>query len=194
MADARCPSCNKTLLPGAPLGLCPECLIKAGFPSGTAPAPSGRRGFPPPAVDDLRPLFPQLEILEVIGQGGMGAVYKARQPGLNRLVALKILPAAPAGADFADRFSREARLLARLQHPRIVAIHDVGVAGSLHYLLMEYVDGPNLRQVQRTGPLAPSRRCASSRRSVRRCSSRTIAAWCTAISSRRTCCSIATAT
>jgi hypothetical protein len=118
-------------------------------------------------VDDLRPLFPQLEILELVGRGGMGAVYKARQPGLNRLVALKILPPAISGdpstrdgslradAGFTDRFTREAQLLARLQHPRIVAIHDVGVAGELHYLLMEYVDGPNLRQVQRTGRLAP---------------------------------------
>jgi hypothetical protein len=156
MPDPRCPSCNKTVTPGAPLGLCPECLIKSGFHTGTAPGSAPLRGFPPPAVDHLRPLFPQLEILELIGQGGMGAVYKARQPGLNRLVALKILPAANAtDPGFADRFTREARLLARLQHPRIVAIHDVGVAGSLHYLLMEYVDGPNLRQVQRTGRLAP---------------------------------------
>ncbi len=156
MADARCPSCGKTLPPGSPLGLCPDCLIKSGFNTGTAPGSGPVRGLPPPAVDDLRPLFPQLEILELIGQGGMGAVYKARQPGQNRLVALKILQAAVAGdPGFADRFTREAQLLARLQHPRIVAIHDVGVAGSLHYLLMEYVDGPNLRQVQRTGRLAP---------------------------------------
>jgi len=166
MPDSLCPSCRKPVFSGAPLGLCPECLMKSGFNTGTAPASgpaeaghyeSGQlRGVPPPGVGHLRPLFPQLEILELIGQGGMGAVYKARQPGLNRLVALKILPAANAtDPGFADRFTREARLLARLQHPRIVAIHDVGVAGSLHYLLMEYVDGPNLRQVQRTGRLAP---------------------------------------
>ena len=91
--DARCPSCSKTLSPGSPLGLCPECLIKSGFHTGTAPASNpasafaqgatadkeaghyeSGRGFPPPRVDDLRPLFPQLEILELIGQGGMGAV------------------------------------------------------------------------------------------------------------------------
>jgi serine/threonine protein kinase len=198
MTEALCPSCRKPVSPGAPLGLCPECLMKSGFKTGTGPAsnpPEGGLyesgnpasafaqgatadkeaghyksgplgGFPPPAVEHLRPLFPQLEILELIGQGGMGAVYKARQPGLNRLVALKILPttnASPstrdgslrAGADFADRFTREARLLARLHHPRIVAIHDVGIAGGLHYLVMEFVDGPNLRQVQRTGRLAP---------------------------------------
>ena len=177
MADSLCPSCRKAVSPGAPLGLCPECLIKSGFNTGTGPASGPAqaghlesrplRGFPPPAVEHLRPMFPQLEILELIGQGGMGAVYKARQPGLNRVVALKILPTANANpstrdgslradADFADRFTREARLLARLQHPRIVTIHDVGVAGGLHYLLMEYVDGPNLRQVQRTGRLAPT--------------------------------------
>ena len=140
--------------------------MKSGFNTGTAPASGpaeaghhespSPRGFPPPAAEQLRPFFPQLEILELIGQGGMGAVYKARQPGLNRLVALKILPTANANdPGFADRFTREARLLARLQHPRIVTIHDVGIAGGLHYLLMEYVDGPNLRQVQRTGRLAP---------------------------------------
>ncbi len=170
MTDSLCPSCRKPVSSGAPLGLCPECLMKSGFNTGTGPAEAGhhesnpakaglhesRRGFPPPAVEHLRPLFPQLEILELVGQGGMGAVYKARQPGLNRLVALKILPTTNANdPGFADRFTREARLLARLQHPRIVNIHDVGIAGGLHYLVMEYVDGPNLRQVQRTGRLAP---------------------------------------
>jgi predicted Ser/Thr protein kinase len=158
VADKTCPNCGKTLSAEAPLGLCPECLMKAGFNTGTAPDGSGAsRGFPPPPVDTLRPLFPQLELLELIGKGGMGAVYKARQPGLDRLVALKILPAGVAGdPGFADRFNREARALARLQHPHIVAVHDFGIAGGLHYLLMEYVDGPNLRQVQRSGGMTPA--------------------------------------
>jgi len=67
--------------------------------------------------------IPQLEILELLGQGGMGVVYKARQPQLDRLVALKILPPA-AGRDpsFAERFTREARALARLNHPNIVSV------------------------------------------------------------------------
>ena len=157
MATTNCPSCGKTLNGEAPMGLCPECLMKSGFNTGTAPG-TGRAGsFSPPGVDALRPLFPQLEILELIGRGGMGAVYKARQPGLDRLVALKILPAHAAGdPGFADRFNREARALARLQHPRIVTVHDFGVAGGMHYLVMEYVDGPNLRQVQRTGRLTPA--------------------------------------
>jgi serine/threonine protein kinase len=86
-------------------------------------------------------------------------VYKARQPGLNRLVALKILPAAVSGdAGFADRFTREAQLLARLQHPRIVAIHDVGVAGSHAAASVAVARGEELLGLQsiwivgRTGP------------------------------------------
>ena len=157
MADTRCPNCGRNIPDGVPLGLCPECLVQSGFNTGTAPGGAAGRGFAAPGVDELRPLFPQLDILELVGKGGMGAVYKARQPALNRLVALKVLPASVSGdPGFADRFHREARLLARLQHPRIVTIHDFGVAGSLHYLVMEYVDGPNLRAVQRSGRLTPA--------------------------------------
>src|SRR4051794_15601666 len=73
---------------------------------------------PPPEPSTLTPLFPQLDILELLGRGGMGAVYKARHLGLDRLVALKILPR-EIGRDpaFAERFAREARALARLDHP-----------------------------------------------------------------------------
>jgi serine/threonine protein kinase len=71
--------------------------------------------------------FPQLEIIELLGQGGMGAVYKARQPGLDRLVALKMLPPdAALDPTFAERFQREARALAKLNHPNIVAVYDFG--------------------------------------------------------------------
>jgi serine/threonine protein kinase len=93
-----------------------------------------------------------LEILQLIGQGGMGFVFKARQPKLDRFVALKILPPT-LGADpaFAERFTREGRLLARLNHPNIVTIHDFGQANGLFYLLMEFVDGVNLRQAMRLG-------------------------------------------
>lgn len=155
MADARCPSCGKTLPADVPLGLCPECLMKSGFRTADPPEATVSAGFVPPRVDDLRPLFPQLELIELVGRGGMGAVYKARQPALDRLVAVKILPPAiSSDPSFADRFMREARALARLQHPRIVTVYDFGVAGMLHYLLMEYVDGPNLRDVQRHARLA----------------------------------------
>jgi tRNA A-37 threonylcarbamoyl transferase component Bud32 len=105
-----------------------------------------------PAIEAVAAAFPQLEILEFIGKGGMGLVYKARQPKLDRLVALKLLPRT-AGADpsFGERFNREARVLARLSHPNIVAVHDFGQAGDFYYLLMEYVDGVNLRQSLRGG-------------------------------------------
>jgi serine/threonine protein kinase len=101
-------------------------------------------------------LFPQLEIIELLGHGGMGAVYKARQPALDRFVALKILgPHGASETDFASRFTREARALARLSHPSIVGVHEFGEAGGLHYFIMEYVDGANLRQLQKAGQLAP---------------------------------------
>jgi len=123
-------------------------------PAPTIPLSPGVR-CAPPKPHELAPLFPQLEILDLLGQGGMGAVYKARQTKLDRLVALKILPP-EVGQDpaFAERFAREARTLARLSHPQIVAIHDFGQAGSLYYLVMEFVDGQNLRQLIEAGKLS----------------------------------------
>ncbi len=113
--------------------------------------------FTPPKPDQLAQHFPHLEILDLIGHGGMGAVYKARQRGLDRLVALKILPP-EVGNDpsFAERFAREARALAKLNHPHIVGVHDSGNAGGLYYLLMEYVDGVNLREAIQTKELTPA--------------------------------------
>jgi serine/threonine protein kinase len=105
--------------------------------------------------------FPQLEIIECIGQGGMGVVFKARQPKLDRFVALKLLPEKP-GTDpaFEERFNREARVLARLSHPNIVAVHDFGQSGPFFYLLMEYVDGVNLRQAMRVERFTPAQALA----------------------------------
>jgi serine/threonine protein kinase len=137
------------------LDCAPACLLKQGVKVDTsAPGAGGR--FVPPSVEELRRQFPQLEILEQIGQGGMGAVYKARQPALDRLVALKILKL-PTTADpgFAERFIREAKTLARLSHPRIVAVHDFGQVDGMAYLILEYVDGASLREIVRSGRLTP---------------------------------------
>jgi predicted Ser/Thr protein kinase len=97
-----------------------------------------------------------LEIIELIGRGGMGAVYKARQKSLGRLVALKILPPRhAANPSFAERFSREAHSLAELNHPNIVTVHDFGRAGEFYFLMMEYIDGVNLRQAMIAGRFTP---------------------------------------
>jgi tRNA A-37 threonylcarbamoyl transferase component Bud32 len=110
--------------------------------------------IPDPA--DLAKHFPSLEILEVIGRGGMGIVYKARQRQLDRIVALKILPPEISrDASFSERFAREARALAKLNHPNIVSIYDSGQSGGLFYFLMEYVDGTNLRQALRGNQISP---------------------------------------
>lgn len=160
--NRNCPECGAELPPGAEETPCPGCLMKLGMQSwadrrrgagqgGTAAptTPLGDR-FVPPDPEELSKLFPQLEIMELLGKGGMGAVYKARQPGLDRLVAVKILPA-EIGTDaaFAERFAREARALARLNHPNIVGVYDYGETSGLYYFVMEYVDGANLRQLVR---------------------------------------------
>lgn len=104
--------------------------------------------LPPITPEELAPHFPQLEILECLGRGGMGVVYKARQKSLNRFVALKLLaPERADDPDFAARFSREAQALAALSHAHIVGVHDFGQAGGFYFLLMEYVNGVNLRQL-----------------------------------------------
>lgn len=106
--------------------------------------------------EDLAPHFPHLEILSCLGRGGMGVVYKARQKSLNRLVALKLLaPERAEDPQFAERFTREALALAALSHPHIVAVHEFGQAGGFHFLVMEFVDGVNLRQLLQTRRLTP---------------------------------------
>ena len=155
MSEIRpiCPNCGKALPPDVPLGLCPQCLVKSAL--GAEPGAAGP-DFAPPPVAEMAQLFPQFEILGFIGKGGMGAVYKARQPALDRFIALKILPPA-IGNDpsFAERFTREARALARLNHPNIVTVYDFGRASAYYYLAMEFVDGQNLRQIVHGGRLAP---------------------------------------
>jgi tRNA A-37 threonylcarbamoyl transferase component Bud32 len=159
-----CPVCGTELPADTPEGLCPQCLMQCALShsdhalpeedeSATSVHPS-RPTAPTPA--ELAPHFPDLEILELLGQGGMGAVYKARQRKLDRLVAIKVLPP-EWGSDpaFAERFAREARTLARLNHPQVVSVHDFGEAGGHYFLVMEFVDGVNLRQLLAAGRLQP---------------------------------------
>ncbi|MBM4039870.1 MAG: DUF1080 domain-containing protein, partial [Planctomycetes bacterium] len=101
----------------------------------------------------------QFEIVELIGRGGMGAVYKARQPSLDRWVAIKILsPALSEDAAFVARFAREARAAAAVSHRNIIEIIDVATAGGYHYIAMGYVDGESLAAlIHREGRLPQDR-------------------------------------
>jgi len=161
-----CQQCRQPLPENAPEGLCPACLAKVALgsepatPAATininplAEAAPGTRVAPDPA--HLAAQFPQLEIIELLGMGGMGMVYKARQPRVDRLVALKILPVESSrGPSFAERFQREAKALAKLNHPGIVAFYDFGQTSEYYYFIMEYVDGMNLRHLLHSQPLEP---------------------------------------
>jgi tRNA A-37 threonylcarbamoyl transferase component Bud32 len=166
MNEARtCPECGATIAADTDAELCPGCLLKmasndsvadsAVAPTELTPRAGGQR-FVPPEAETLNALFPNIEIQELIGKGGMGAVYKARQPDLDRFVAVKILPREVQGdPTFGERFLREARTLARLNHPHIVAVYDFGQVEDLFYFVMEFVDGVTLRDTIAAGRMDP---------------------------------------
>jgi len=137
------------------MGLDPVKLLRQGAAEDTF-ADDSFGGFTPPTPTELADIFPRFEILELIGKGGMGAVYKIRQPELDRIVALKILhPEISDTEAFSIRFTREAKALAKLNHPGIVTIHESGHEGGFYYFLMEFVDGVNLRQLLENGRISP---------------------------------------
>ena len=112
-----------------------------------------------PRIDpaEIEALLPQFEIHDLLGQGGMGAVFRARHKQKRRWVALKVLfPRREGERAFAERFAREARALESLNHANIVALHEFGEVQGRLYLAMEYVDGRTLRDLLRTGQLAPA--------------------------------------
>ncbi len=152
----KCPQCGAALPPDAPAGLCPNCLMALNLRTDTAFSGDAPVAQPPLPPEQIAPHFPQLEILECLGRGGMGVVYRARQKTLNRFVALKLLaPERVNDPKFAGRFAREAQALAALNHPNIVTIHDFGQAGGFYFLLMEFVDGMNLRQLLQMQKFTP---------------------------------------
>ena len=116
---------------------------------------AGFAEWEPPDAGHAARLFPQWEIRSLLGRGGMGAVYLARQPELDRLVAVKILPIEACTDEAAvERFRREARTLAKLRHPGIVMLHESGVTPEGHvFFVMEYVDGMPLSEWLAAGKL-----------------------------------------
>jgi len=148
----NCPRCGGPIVAEALAGLCPRCLAGL-IATGLDELPDSTQPLPP-APEIIAPHFPQLDILDCLGAGGMGVVYRALQKNLKRTVALKILyPQKAKQPGFAERFCQEAQALARLNHPNIVTVYDFGQTDEHFYLLMEYVDGVSLRQILQTEEL-----------------------------------------
>lgn len=139
---------NTVLAPSSSaLGSGKPAVDSTGF-SSKSKAPAGHAG--------PMPEFPGYEILGILGRGGMGVVYKARQRGLNRLVALKmILGGQHAGKGERGRFQTEAMAVAKLQHPNIVQVYEVGEHNGMPFFSLEYLDGGSLGQRTEKSPLAP---------------------------------------
>ncbi len=148
-----CPRCGAPLLSSEP---CPRCELSLALQvSSDLPSPT-------PGEAGVRSMqFGDYELLEELGHGGMGVVYRARHPKLDRLVALKMLLLGQFSSEQAvQRFQREARAAAGLRHPNIVAIHDIGQVEGQHYLTMEFVQGRSLSSWLRDGPLPPRQAAA----------------------------------
>ncbi|MCA9193880.1 MAG: serine/threonine protein kinase [Planctomycetales bacterium] len=132
---------------------CPVCLLRL---VATAPDSYDGEVWNLPTIEGLNAQFPHLKVDRLVGRGGMGAIFHARQTSLDREVALKIIAREISDDSlFLDRFEREAKALAKLSHPNIVTVYDFGhTHGGLAYLVMEYVDGINLRQAMGQHPMS----------------------------------------
>ena len=107
----------------------------------------------PPGLEEVARLFPTWKVQSLLGRGGMGVVYLMHQPELDRSVAVKLLPLEACREERqVERFRREARTLAKLQHPNIVALHEAGITPDGHFFfVMEYVEGLPLSQLIASG-------------------------------------------
>lgn len=139
-ASPRCPECGAPLGPTAPRRLCSRCVVTniLGEDSIDLGKPFQLR-----SLEELNASFKDFEIRRLLGRGGMGAVYEARQKTLGRPVALKILPRELLRSqDFLERFQREARSMARMEHPNIARVYDHGITlDGEAYIVMELIQG-----------------------------------------------------
>jgi tRNA A-37 threonylcarbamoyl transferase component Bud32/biopolymer transport protein ExbD len=153
----RCTQCGTAIVGKTTGGLCPRCLLEMNLASRTMPGGEPSPQIPPPSPEEIAGRFPQFQIVECLGRGGMGVVYKARQKSLDRWVAIKLLaPERVHDERFAEHFEREAKTLARLSHPNIVTVFDHGEADGMFYIVMEFVDGVNLRDLLHEGKMEPA--------------------------------------
>ena len=159
LPSQACPRCLSPIPERAPGGLCPRCLLDGA--NAPTDAGLGTQSWKTPTLAEIASAFPELEVLGHLGTGGMGCVYRVRERDSGRISALKVLPRElAADPAFVERFEREARTLSRLRHPHIVGVHGFGQAGGFCFLLMEFVDGANLRQALRSGRFTPQQALA----------------------------------
>ncbi len=171
-----CPACGRPVPVDAPQGLCPACLLGAGLPGDSTRDHVPAEAWPSTAAavgttdaswatrtTATRPeggeiaAIPGYQMLDLLGQGGMGVVYRAVQIGLNRQVALKTIRGdARFQKDQFERFRIEAEAVARLRHPNVVQIFEIGEAGGLPYFSLELLTGGTLAARLRQAPMTPT--------------------------------------